>query len=63
MDPIGNLTSYLALVKNLDPKRRSRIIFREMFIALLVMIGFNYLGEISLPFLIYRKQPYASHPE
>lgn len=28
MDPIGNLTSYLALVKDLDPKRQSWIIFR-----------------------------------
>lgn len=45
MDPIGNISSYLNLVKGLDPKRRNYVIFREMLIALVVMIGFNYLGE------------------
>ncbi len=45
MDPIGNMTSYLSLVKELNPKRQHWIIFREMGIALLAMIGFNYLGE------------------
>jgi multiple antibiotic resistance protein len=45
MDPIGNLSSYLSMVKELDPKRQNWIIFREMLIALLIMIGFNYLGE------------------
>lgn len=45
MDPIGNLSSYLSLVKELDPKRQNWIVFREMLIALCIMIGFNYLGE------------------
>lgn len=45
MDPIGNLSSYLSLTKDLDPKRHRTIVFREMLIALAVMIGFNYLGE------------------
>ena len=51
MDPLGNLTSYLALDKDLDPKRHNWIILREMLIALLVMIGFNYLGEYIFTFL------------
>lgn len=45
MDPVGSLNSYLSMVKDLDPKRQNWIIFREMLIALLVMLGFNYLGE------------------
>ncbi len=45
MDPLGNLNSYLSLVKELDPKRQKLIIFREMIIALLAMLFFNYLGE------------------
>lgn len=45
MDPIGNLSSYLSMVKELNPKRQNWIIFREMLIALLVMLFFNYLGE------------------
>jgi multiple antibiotic resistance protein len=45
MDPIGNIASYQSLVKELNPKRQNWIVFREMLIALAVMIGFNYLGE------------------
>ena len=45
MDPVGNLSSYLSLVKDLDAKRQKWIIVREMLIALAAMIGFNYLGE------------------
>lgn len=45
MDPIGNLSSYLSMVKELNPKQHYWIIFREMVIALMIMLGFNYLGE------------------
>ena len=51
MDSIGNLSSYLAMVQGLDPQRRYWIIFREMFIALAVMLFFNYLGEYIFNFL------------
>jgi multiple antibiotic resistance protein len=51
MDPIGNLSSYLSMVKELDPKRQYWIIFREMLIALFVMLFFNYLGEYIFNFL------------
>ena len=45
IDPIGNISSYLSLVKELDPKKEKWIILREMLIALGVMLGFNFLGE------------------
>ncbi len=51
MDPIGNISSYLSMVKELPPKRQRWIIMREMLIALLVMILFNYLGEYIFEFL------------
>lgn len=51
MDPVGNASSYLSLVKGLDPKRKYWVILREMLIALTVMIGFNYLGEFIFDFL------------
>lgn len=51
IDPIGNLTSYLNLVNELDEKRRHRIVAREMLIALGVMLFFNYLGEYIFSFL------------
>ncbi len=51
MDPLGNLSSYLSLVKELDSKKQKWIVFREMFIALVIMMGFNYLGEYFFHFL------------
>lgn len=51
MDPIGNITTYLNLVNELNPKRRNWVIFREMLIALGVMIFFNFLGEVIFEFL------------
>jgi multiple antibiotic resistance protein len=51
MDPLGNLSSYLSMVKELDPKRHYWIVFREMLIAISIMLGFNYLGEHLFNFL------------
>jgi multiple antibiotic resistance protein len=51
MDPIGHISSYLDLTKNLSPKRSKYIIFRDLLIALLVMLTFNYLGEFIFYFL------------
>lgn len=51
MDPIGNINSYLGLVKEINPKRQHWIILREMLIALGVMILFNYIGEFIFDFL------------
>lgn len=51
MDPVGNISAYQSMVKELNPKRQSWIIFREMLIALTVMIAFNYLGEFIFDFL------------
>jgi multiple antibiotic resistance protein len=51
MDPIGSLSAYLSMVKELNPKRQHWIILREMLIALGVMLFFNYLGETIFQFL------------
>ncbi len=51
MDPFGNISSFLKMVEGIEPKRQKKIIFREMLIALLVMIIFNYFGEILFDIL------------
>lgn len=51
MDPLGNLNSYLSLVNGLPATRQKFIIFREMCIALAVMMFFNFLGEHIFDFL------------
>lgn len=51
MDPIGNIPCYLNLVKELRPARQHWVVIREMLIALVAMIAFNYLGEYIFNFL------------
>lgn len=45
MDPIGNISSFLNMVQGIPPARQRVIIIREMLIALVAMVAFNYLGE------------------
>lgn len=51
MDPIGNISSFLSMVKELPPKRQRLIILREMGIALAFMLLFNLIGEYIFFFL------------
>ncbi|MEI6242996.1 MAG: MarC family protein [Chlamydiota bacterium] len=51
MDSIGNIPLYLAVLKEIPYKRKQQIILREMIIALVVMLLFNFLGEKILQFL------------
>jgi len=48
MDPIGNIPLFISTLKEIDRKRQRFIILRELFIALGVMIFFNYLGDALL---------------
>ena len=51
MDPIGNVPIYLSILKEIPPKRQMWITFRELVIALLVIIGFYFVGEYLLELL------------
>lgn len=51
MDSIGNVPIFISVLKDISPKRHSLIIFRELMIALVIMIAFNYVGEALLTFL------------
>ena len=51
MDPLGNVPMFLALLKDLEPKRRRKVIVREMLIALLIMAIFLFFGPTVLGFL------------
>lgn len=51
MDPVGNASSFLSLVKGIPPRRQKTIVLREMLIALVLMIAFNYLGEFIFSIL------------
>ncbi len=51
MDPIGNVPIFISVLKGIDPKRHQYIIFRELVFALLIIIAFNFLGDLLLEFL------------
>lgn len=51
MDPFGNLSTFLDLMRDLPPKSQRWIIAREMVIALAVMIFFSLVGEPLIHFL------------
>ncbi|WP_027179710.1 MarC family protein [Maridesulfovibrio bastinii] len=44
MDPLGNLPVCLGMLKDYPPQRQRAILFRELVIALIVIIAFIYLG-------------------
>ncbi len=45
MDPVGNIASYLSLMRDIPPKRQKIVLLREMGIALLVMLIFSFIGK------------------
>jgi len=51
MDSIGNVPIFLSILKEIEPKRQRYIIFRELSIALVIIIGFYFVGDVLLGFL------------
>ena len=51
MDPIGNVPIYVSVLKDIDPARQRKIIIRELVIALIIIILFNFVGDALLRFL------------
>lgn len=45
MDALGNVPIFIASLKAVDPKRQTLVVARELAIALVVMIGFLFLGK------------------
>ena len=51
MDPLGNVPLFLSVLKTVDPRRRRRILVRELAIAYAVLVLFLLLGKWLLSFL------------
>jgi len=51
MDPIGNIPLFLSSTKKLEPRRRQRVIARELLIALAIMVVFLFVGGRLLSLL------------
>jgi multiple antibiotic resistance protein len=48
LDPVGNIPAFLAVLNHVPPERHTRIIFREMLIALASLVLFLMLGQYIL---------------
>ena len=51
MDPLGNIPILLSVLKGVEPKRQRRIILREVFFALIILLIFLFAGKPLLEFL------------
>lgn len=45
MDPLGNIPLFITVLKNVNEKKRKKIIIRELFIALGLMLFFLFFGK------------------
>ncbi len=48
MDPFGNIPIFLSVLSHVNPARRSKIIIRELLIALVFLIFFLFFGKYIL---------------
>ena len=48
MDSVGNIPLFIAILKDIPGKRQLQIIFRELIIALLIMVTFHFVGDALL---------------
>ena len=51
MDPLGNIPVFLSVLDKVAPERRTRVLIRELLLALLVLVAFLYAGQVMLGFL------------
>lgn len=48
MDPLGNVPLYLSALRDVPAERRTRVVLRELLIALGVLLGFLFAGSAIL---------------
>ena len=56
MDPLGNLPVFLSILRHVDPKRRRKVMIRELLFSLGIMLGFLFAGQQILSFLNLRQE-------
>ena len=48
MDPLGNIPLFMTTLKKVAPARQRKVVIRELVIALIVLVGFLFLGQYLL---------------
>ena len=56
MDPLGNLPIFASILRHIEPKKRRRVLVRELIFALIIMMLFLFAGEAILSFLNLRSE-------
>ena len=56
MDPVGNVPLFLSVLKDVDSKRRQRVVARELLIALVALLAFLFGGSALLDLLNLRQE-------
>lgn len=56
MDPLGNLPIFASILRHIEPKKRRRVLIRELVFALVIMLLFLFAGEAILNFLNLRSE-------
>lgn len=56
MDPLGNLPIFASILRHIEPKKRRRVLIRELLFALVIMLLFLFAGESILNFLNLRSE-------
>ena len=56
MDPLGNLPVFLSILRHIDPKRRRKVMIRELLFSLVIMMLFLFAGQQVLGFLNLRQE-------
>ena len=51
MDPLGNIPLFNAILSNVAPEKRTKVILRELIVALLILVGALLAGNAVLSFL------------
>lgn len=51
MDSFGNVPIFLSVLKKIKPQRQRAIIFRELILALIIIIAFFFIGNYLLALL------------
>ncbi|MBE9548260.1 MAG: NAAT family transporter [Proteobacteria bacterium] len=45
MDPLGNIPVFLSVLDKVAPERRTRVVIRELLLALIILLLFLYFGS------------------
>ena len=56
MDPFGNIPLFLSILEKIPPERRRKVLVRELFLALAIIVLFIFCGKYVMNFLGLRQE-------